>query len=30
MAKAYVHDIVGYINVANKENVRILSKNDLI
>jgi len=30
MAKAYVHDICGYIDVANKENVRILSKSDLI
>ncbi|EAS03098.2 hypothetical protein TTHERM_00444800 (macronuclear) [Tetrahymena thermophila SB210] len=30
MAKAYVHDICGYIDVANKENVRILSKGDLI
>ena len=30
MAKAYVDDIVGFLDAANKENKRILSKNDLI
>jgi len=30
MAKAYVDDIVGFLDVANKENKRILSKTDLL
>ncbi len=29
-AAAYVSDLVGYIDVANKENKRILEKTDLI
>lgn len=30
MAKAYVADLAGYINVANRENTRILSKTNLL
>jgi len=30
MAKAYVDDIVGFLDVANRENKRILSKTDLL
>jgi hypothetical protein len=30
MAKAYVADLAGFIDVANKENKRILSKTDLL
>mmetsp|Transcript_48407 Transcript_48407/g.67258 ORF Transcript_48407/g.67258 Transcript_48407/m.67258 type:complete len:148 (-) Transcript_48407:110-553(-) len=30
MAKAYVDDIVGFLDVANKENKRILNKHDLL
>ena len=30
MARAYVNDIVLFMDVANKENKRILDKHDLI
>lgn len=30
MARAYVDDVVAFIDVANRENKRILSKNDLL
>lgn len=30
MAKAYIDDIVGFLNAANRENKRILDKTDLI
>lgn len=30
MAQAYVSDLAGFINVANKENARILGKTNLL